>query len=68
LSPPGVEMSGSLLERVRSYFKGYLDSLEMGRKKYGVWWVVFTGAMFFVVVVFIALALELYFFILPGLQ
>ena len=57
-------MAGSLLGRLRVYFNGYIESFERGRRKYGVWWVVFTGAMLFAVPVLITFALGLYFFIL----
>jgi hypothetical protein len=62
------EMARGLLDRVKSYFRGYLDSFERGRRKYGIWWVVFTGAMLFVVMVLVIFAIGLYFFILPSLR
>jgi len=61
-------MLGRLLDKVKSYFRGYLDSYERGRRKYGIWWVVFTGAILFVVMFLVAFALVLYFFILPNLR
>ncbi len=61
-------MAGRLIERLRAYCRGYLDSFERGRRKYGVWWVVFTGALMFVVIVLVTFAIGLYFFVLPGLR
>ncbi len=60
-------MAGRLLNLIRGYFREYLESFERGKRKYGVWWVVFTGAMLFAVMVLIAFAIGLY-FILPGLR
>jgi hypothetical protein len=60
-------LAGGLLSRLRGYFKEYLESYERGCRKYGVWWVVFTGAMLFAVLVLITFAFGLYFFILPRL-
>jgi hypothetical protein len=62
------KMAGRLLDRLRGYFRGYIKSFERGRRKFGVWWVVFTGAMILVIVILLAFAIGLYFFVLPGFR
>jgi len=61
-------MVGCLLDRLRDFIQSYRDSFERGRRKYGVWWLVFTGALFFIIVIFITFAAVLYFIILPSLH
>ena len=61
------EMVGRLLDRLRDFIQSYRDSFERGRRKYGVWWLVFAGALFFIIVILITFAAVLYFIILPSL-
>jgi len=58
-------MAGRLLDRLRGYFRSYLESFERGRSRFGVWWIVFTGSLLFAALVFLVLALGLVFFVLP---
>ena len=59
---------GRLLDRLRDSVQSYRDSFERGRRNYGVWWLVFTGALFFIIVILITFAAVLYFIILPSLR
>jgi len=61
-------MAGRLLARARAYLRGYFDSFERGRSKNGIWWLVFTGALIFVVLFLVFFAIALYVFVLPGLR
>jgi hypothetical protein len=70
-SPPtrisrGV-MVGHLLDRLMDFIQSYKDNFERGRRKYGVWWLVFTGALLLIVMILITFAAMLYFIILPSL-
>jgi hypothetical protein len=62
------EMVGRLLDRLRDFIRSYLDSFERGRRKYGIWWLVFTGALFFIIMILITFAAVLYFIFLPSLH
>jgi ABC-type multidrug transport system permease subunit len=62
------EMVGRLLDRLRDFIQSYRDSFERGRRKHGVWWLVFTGALFFIIMILITFAAVLYFIILPSLR
>ena len=62
------EMARRLLDRLRAYLQGYLDNFERGRRKFGVWWLVFIGALLLMVIVLITFAAVLNFIILPRLH
>ena len=62
------EMVGRLLDRLRDFIRSYNDNFERGRRKYGVWWLIFTGALLFIVIILITFAAMLYFIILPSLH
>ena len=61
------EMVGHLLDRLMDFIQSYKDNFERGRRKYGVWWLVFTGALLLIVIILITFATMLYFIILPNL-
>jgi hypothetical protein len=62
------EMVERLLDRLRDFIQSYKDNFERGRRKYGVWWLVFTGALLLIVIILITFAAMLYFIILPSLH
>ena len=62
------EMAGRLLDRLRALLQRLPGQLREGRRKYGVWWLVFTGALLLIVVILITFAAVLYFIILPSLH
>jgi len=62
------EMVGRLPDRIKSLILSYLDNFERGRRKYGVWWLVFTGALLLVTIILVTFAILLYFIILPNLH
>jgi hypothetical protein len=61
-------MAGRLLRRLRAFIMDYRDSFERGRRKYGVWWLIFSGALLLIIMILIAFAAMLYFIILPNLH
>lgn len=65
---PRGEMVRRLLNRLMCFLRGYEDNFERGRMKYGVWWLVFTGALLLIVIILITFAAMLYFIILPSLH
>jgi hypothetical protein len=62
------EMLERLLDRLRDFIQSYKDNFERGRRKYGIWWLVFTGALLLIVIILITFAAMLYFIILPSLH
>jgi hypothetical protein len=62
------EMVERLLDRLRDFIQSYKDNFERGRRKYGVWWLVFTGALLLIVIILITFAAMLYFIILLSLH
>ena len=65
---PRGEMVGRLLNRLMGFLRSYKDNFERGRRRYGVWWLVFTGALLLVVIILVTFATMLYFIILPSLH
>ncbi|MCX6649300.1 MAG: hypothetical protein NTV61_07930 [Candidatus Bathyarchaeota archaeon] len=61
-------MAVRLLDRLRGYFIGYLESYEKGRRRFGFWWIVFTASLLIIPLVLVLFAAGLYFFVLPGLS
>jgi hypothetical protein len=44
-----------------------LDNFERGRRKFGIWWLIFIGALLLMVIVLLTFAAVLNFIILPRL-